>query len=176
MNSIKKNLSRLLILVAIGFVIVIFIDYLIDLKNTPMPDRLHPVVAEKRDTLISQAKEKGISILITDDFRTVEKQNRLYEQGRSEEGNIVTYAKGGSSYHNYGLAIDFAIQLENGHVIWDLQYDGNENGHSDWMEVVDLAKNLGFEWGGDWESFKDYPHLQIDFGLSIRELQWGKRP
>nr|WP_323742022.1 M15 family metallopeptidase [Salinibacillus xinjiangensis] len=156
--------------------IVIFIDYLIDLKNTPMPDRLHPVVAEKRDTLISQAKEKGISILITDDFRTVEKQNRLYEQGRSEEGNIVTYAKGGSSYHNYGLAIDFAIQLENGHVIWDLQYDGNENGHSDWMEVVDLAKNLGFEWGGDWESFKDYPHLQIDFGLSIRELQWGKRP
>ncbi|MRG87323.1 M15 family peptidase [Salinibacillus xinjiangensis] len=141
-----------------------------------MPDRLHPVVAEKRDTLISQAKEKGISILITDDFRTVEKQNRLYEQGRSEEGNIVTYAKGGSSYHNYGLAIDFAIQLENGHVIWDLQYDGNENGHSDWMEVVDLAKNLGFEWGGDWESFKDYPHLQIDFGLSIRELQWGKRP
>ncbi|MFP9170447.1 M15 family metallopeptidase, partial [Enterococcus faecalis] len=23
------------------------------------------------------------------------------------------------------------------------------------------AKTLGFEWGGDWKRFKDYPHLEM---------------
>ncbi len=88
----------------------------------------------------------------------------------------MTIAKGGQSYHNYGLAIDFALKLDNGNVVWDLDRDDNNNGEADWMEVVAIAKDLGFEWGGDWTSFKDYPHLQMDFGLSIRELQYGKRP
>lgn len=39
-----------------------------------------------------------------------------------------------------------------------------------------LAKQLGFEWGGDWTSFKDYPHLQMTFGLTTAQLQAGKRP
>ena len=42
------------------------------------------------------------------------------------------------------------------------------------MEVVAIAKNLGFDWGGDWSGFKDYPHLQMTFGLSLRELQQVK--
>jgi len=42
-----------------------------------------------------------------------------------------------------------------------MEYDGNNNNQSDWMEVVDIAKNLGFEWGGDWQGFKDYPHFQM---------------
>ncbi len=53
---------------------------------------------------------------------------------------------------------------------------GNKNGRSDWYEVVDLAKALGFSWGGDWAQFKDYPHLQMDFGLSINDLQNGEKP
>lgn len=55
-----------------------------------------------------------------------------------------------------------------------MEYDGNDNGKSDWMEVVSIAKDLGFEWGGDWSGFKDYPHLQMTFGLSLRELQQVK--
>ncbi|MGE7612534.1 M15 family metallopeptidase [Paenibacillus sp. NPDC101420] len=23
---------------------------------------------------------------------------------------------------------------------------------------------MGFEWGGDWTTFKDYPHFQLTFG------------
>lgn len=38
------------------------------------------------------------------------------------------------------------------------------------------AKALGFEWGGDWSSFKDYPHFQMSFGLTIGELLGGARP
>ncbi|ALC83726.1 MULTISPECIES: M15 family metallopeptidase [Bacillus] len=132
-----------------------------DVKDAPLPTELHPVVAENRDKLANRAKEIGISIVITDDFRSFEEQDKLYAKGRTTKGSIVTYAKGGESYHNYGLAIDFALRLNNGNVSWDMEYDGNKNGTSDWMEVVKIAKELGFEWGGDWSGFKDYPHLQM---------------
>nr|WP_242520400.1 M15 family metallopeptidase [Halobacillus kuroshimensis] len=145
-------------------------------EDVPIPDTLHPVVQENKVKLVNRAEEKGIAVVITDGHRSVGEQDTLYEQGRSEDGRIVTYAEGGESYHNYGLAIDFAIETKDGRVVWDMNYDGNDNGQSDWMEVVETAKDLGFTWGGDWENFKDYPHLQMDFGLSIRELQYGKRP
>ncbi|MFC4601032.1 M15 family metallopeptidase [Cohnella hongkongensis] len=137
---------------------------------------LHPVVAEKRDELVAKSRAIGIDVVITGDYRSSEEQDALYRQGRTEEGQIVTQVKGGGSYHNYGLAIDFALRIPGGDVIWDLKYDGNGNGQSDWMEVVAIAKELGFSWGGDWESFPDYPHLQMDFGYSIGELQRGWRP
>ncbi|MGI8314813.1 M15 family metallopeptidase [Halobacillus mangrovi] len=141
-----------------------------------MPTTLHPKVEEYKNELIATSKSKGIDIFITEGHRSVERQNNLYERGRSTDGRIVTYAKGGESFHNYGLAIDFALKLDNGDVVWDMRRDDNKNGESDWMEVVAIAKDMGFEWGGDFSNFKDYPHLQMDFGLSIRELQYGKRP
>lgn len=145
-------------------------------KNVPLPGKLHPNVEKAKNKLIDRVKEKGINMIVTDGHRSKEEQNSLYEKGRSKDGDIVTHVKGGGSYHNYGLAIDFALQLDNGDVIWDMDYDGNGNGKSDWMEIVAVAKDLGFEWGGDWASFKDYPHLQMDFGYSIYELKGGKRP
>jgi peptidoglycan L-alanyl-D-glutamate endopeptidase CwlK len=30
-----------------------------------------------------------------------------------------------------------------------------------------VFKKYGWEWGGDWTSFKDYPHFQKTFGKSI---------
>lgn len=145
-------------------------------RDVPPVVALHPIVAEKMKTLKAEAAALGIRIAITDGFRSGTEQDALYRKGRSAPGAIVTNAKGGQSYHNYGLAIDFAIRGKNGDVLWDTSYDGNRNGKSDWMEVVGIAKRLGFSWGGDWESFPDYPHLQMDFGLSIPQLQRGHRP
>ena len=148
----------------------------VEVRNVPPVTALHPVVAAKMNELIKETKKSGITILITDGFRSQLEQDVLYQQGRSGDGQIVTNVKGGDSYHNYGLAIDFALRTSKGKVIWDLEYDGNHNGQSDWMEVVAIAKSLGFTWGGDWSSFKDYPHLQMDFGYSIKELKRGERP
>lgn len=137
---------------------------------------LHPVVAAKMMDLIKLTSKAGITILVTDGFRSNLEQDAIYEQGRSRAGQIVTNVKGGASYHNYGLAIDFALRTKQGEVVWDMKYDGNKNGKADWLEVVAIAKSLGFAWGGDWKSFKDYPHLQMDFGYSIKELKRGKLP
>lgn len=137
---------------------------------------LHPLVAESEKLLVRKAARRGIEVVTTHDFRSMEEQDALYNQGRSIAGNIVTNAKGGESYHNYGLAIDFALRTPEGDVVWDMERDDNGNGKADWLEVVELAKELGFTWGGDWANFPDYPHLQMDFGLSINDLKRGKRP
>lgn len=152
------------------------IEFQEELAARPLPDSLHPIVEEKSRELVEAAEEIGINILITDGFRSFEEQDLIYEQGRTTDGNIVTYAEGGESYHNYGLAIDFALQLDDGSVVWDIERDDNENGEPDWFEVADIGKELGFDWGGDWSRFKDYPHLEMTFGLSIRELKKGWRP
>lgn len=139
---------------------------------------LHPTVEYKARLLIKQAYDKGIYIMINQGLRTMADQTKLYNQGRF--GNpppIVTNAKAGDSYHNYGLAIDFNLLLPNGKDIsWSTTRDGNLDLLPDWGQVVDLAKKLGFAWGGDWRSFKDMPHFEMTFGFSIKDLKAGKRP
>lgn len=172
------------VLFTITLVLVFILFYLdskssTDLKknqSVPLPTELNPVVSERSNQLIQQAAKKGIEVVITDAFRSAADQDKLYQQGRTTGGNIVTNAKGGESYHNFGLAIDFALETPSGDVIWDREYDRNENGVADWTEVVQMAKALGFEWGGDWKGFKDYPHLEMNFGLTIADLQNGERP
>ncbi|WP_425423390.1 M15 family metallopeptidase [Shimazuella kribbensis] len=132
--------------------------------------KLHPEVQSAMEQWMRNVEKKGITIKIVEGFRSIEEQNELYAQGRTKPGQKVTNAKGGQSYHNYGLAIDFAI-LDKEQLSWDIKKDGNENGVADWDEVVREAKKLGFSWGGDWKGFKDYPHLQMTFDQSIGELQ-----
>ncbi|WP_425024024.1 M15 family metallopeptidase [Planococcus ruber] len=175
-----KAIFSILFLLMLGGFLFVWIqnerEFQEELAKRPAPSGLHPIVAEKTDQLVQQAQSIGIDILITDGFRSAEEQNDLHNQGRSAAGNIVTYARGGESYHNYGLAIDFALRLDNGDVVWDIERDNNGNGERDWYEVAAIGKELGFAWGGDWQRFKDYPHLEMTFGLSIDELQQGYRP
>lgn len=129
---------------------------------------VHPVVATKARQLIERAYKEGINVIITQGLRTIEEQNALYAQGRTKPGKIVTNARGGYSYHNFGLAFDFAIMKDDGSVSWNV--DGK------WRRVGAIGKSLGLEWGGDWKDFKDYPHFQYTFGLSLADLRAGKRP
>lgn len=179
MKNTKTAFSILFLLVLGGF-LFIWIEkemaFREELEKRTLPSSLHPIVEEKRDQLVAEAAEIGIDVVITDGYRSPGEQDILHSQGRSMSGNVVTYAEGGESYHNYGLAIDYALRLDDGSVVWDITRDDNGNGESDWFEVADIGKKLGFDWGGDWQRFKDYPHLEMTFGLSIRELQQGWRP
>ncbi|WVE38856.1 M15 family metallopeptidase, partial [Priestia megaterium] len=70
---------------------------------------VHEMVQEKSYELIRQAYKESIFVVITEGFRSIEQQHKLYSQGRTTPGIIVTNAKGGYSYHNYGLAFDIAL-------------------------------------------------------------------
>ncbi|GGG06672.1 hypothetical protein GCM10010912_59160 [Paenibacillus albidus] len=138
---------------------------------------LHPVVLNAATLLIERCYQRRIAILITQGLRTIAEQDKLYAQGRTVKGAIVTHAKGGNSYHNYGLAVDFALLLPDGKsASWDMKRDDNSNRLADWQEVAQEAKQLGFEWGGDWTRFKDYPHFQMTFGLTLTQLRAGSKP
>ncbi|WP_379131655.1 M15 family metallopeptidase [Paenibacillus sp. sgz500958] len=146
-------------------------------KSAAKLKKLHPAVLAGAQALIRQSHAKGVPIAITQGMRTIVEQNALYAQGRSKPGTIITNARGGASYHNYGLAIDFALLLPGGETYsWDTSRDGDKDKLKDWQEVVKLAKPLGFEWGGDWTSFKDFSHLQMSFGLTTSQLKGGARP
>ena len=109
-------------------------------------------------------------------LRTFAEQDALYAQGRTKPGAIVTKAKGGQSYHNYGLAIDIVLLVDkdgNGTyetASWDEKTDFDGDNKADWIEIVEIFKRYGWEWGGDWR-FKDDPHFQKTFGKSIAQLQ-----
>ncbi|RYI24991.1 peptidase [Bacillus infantis] len=138
---------------------------------------VHPLVREKAQEVIKRAYDKGIYVVITQGLRTIAEQNNLYAQGRTAPGDKVTNAKGGESYHNFGLAVDFAIANSNGTVIyWNTAIDTNKDGAKDWHQVGKIGQECGFEWGGVWRSFVDMPHLQYTFGLSLAQLRAGKKP
>lgn len=128
------------------------------------------------ETLIDFAYACGVPIVITQGLRTIAEQDGLYAQGRTKPGSIVTNARGGYSYHNFGVAIDFALLLPNGGVSWDTKRDGDGDGIADWDEVVAQAKRIGWNWGGDWRTFTDLPHFEMTFGLSTADYRAGKRP
>lgn len=117
---------------------------------------------------INMRLPKGVRLRLTQTLRTFKEQSDLYEQGRSKPGNIVTNAKPGSSFHNYGLAFDIVILLDKDNngtfesVSWSLD--------KHWMRVVDYFKSQGWTWGGDFKSFKDNPHFEKTFGYGWRDL------
>lgn len=130
--------------------------------------KIHPTLADKARQLIAKAHEEGIDLVVTQGLRTIAEQNALYAQGRTAPGKIVTKAKGGSSYHNFGLAFDIAIRKEDGSIDWDTA--------KLYSRVGQLGKSIGLEWGGDFKSIKDTPHFQLTFGLTLSQLRTGKRP
>ena len=140
---------------------------------------LHPNIREEVRRLIVEAESNLVpsrAVRIVQGLRTFEEQAALYAQGRTKPGPIVTNAVAGSSYHQYGLAIDFAILVDkdgNGvydELSWDIKADNDKDGTADWLEVVKVFEKAGYEWGGKWSSIKDYPHLQKKFGYTWRQL------
>jgi hypothetical protein len=101
-------------------------------------------------------KRLGKKLRIASGLRTFDEQNALYAKGRTAPGTVVTRAKGGESYHNYGLAFD-VYYTNNGSV--DLKTAIKP-------DVAKIGQELGLEWGGSWKSFKDMPHFQLTKGTT----------
>lgn len=152
------------------------LDYIMS-KSAARLAGLLPVVRTATERLMQRSFALGIPIVITQGLRTIAEQDALYAQGRSKPGKVVTKARGGYSYHNFGVAVDYALLLPDGRsVSWDTKLDGNGDKRADWIQVAQIGKDLGFTWGGDWTSFPDFPHLQMDFGLSTAQYRAGQCP
>lgn len=150
-----------------------------DIKSIHTVQLLHPKIRDEVKALIEKAESffpASIAIRVVQGLRTIDEQNKLYAQGRTAPGNIVTKAKGGQSYHNFGLAIDFCLLYDkdgNGTyelVSWDQAKDFDNDGTADWKEVVNVFEKAGYTWGGRWATIVDAPHFEKTFGHHWSDL------
>lgn len=103
----------------------------------------------------------GYRFGIAQALRTWDEQDRLFLQGRDPLGHIVdlkkvvTHARGGESYHNFGLAIDGFFTDVQGNAIWEENYLG-------YGKMVEVCESLGLTCGARWHGDKRDPdHVQI---------------
>lgn len=93
----------------------------------------------------------GLKVKVICGTRSWAEQDALYAQGRTRAGARVTNVRGGGSWHNYGLAFDIGL-FDGG------RYVTEDGPYKKLVQAVGVP--AGFEWGGNWTSFKDYPHMQ----------------
>ena len=128
----------------------------------------HPKIREELKLYYIECNNKlpkGVRLRFAYVYRSIAEQNVLYNQRPK-----VTKAKGGQSIHNYSLAFDYVIMLDkdNNGTFETIEWNLKSPYHK---VVVDFFKSKGYEWGGDWKNFKDYPHFQKAFGHTWQSLK-----
>lgn len=94
----------------------------------------------------------GLDVLVVSTFRDDEFQTKLYNQGRTTAGRIVTYARAGQSKHNHGLALDYCI-MEGKRCDWDDVQGFTKAGI--------IAEECGLDWAGRWNGrMKELGHIE----------------
>jgi peptidoglycan L-alanyl-D-glutamate endopeptidase CwlK len=147
-------------------------------------DDLHPVMRTKAKILLLSCSVEwnaiGVKAIPTCTYRSPVEQDFLYSLGRTRRshvgpwtsarplGQVVTYAKGWQSSHNYevrgfpaALAIDIAISVH-GKLIWDLRSPY-------WQRAGQLGQGLGLVWyGAPNAPFREGPHFEHPMWKDVR--------
>lgn len=145
---------------------------------------LHPAIRNIVIAKIEEAEqviEPNLAIRVVQGLRDIEEQNAIFNQphdGKDNDGDgkideadeFVSKAKGGQSYHNYGLAIDICwlFLQPDGTYKYDDKKSWAQGGN--FRKVINIFKEAGFTWGGDFKSIPDGPHFEKTFGYNWREL------
>lgn len=114
---------------------------------------LEPGFRAKAQSVVDAAAARGIHLVSVETFRSSERQQQLYDQGKTRLRVV--------GVHHYGLALDFAKRV-GGRLSWD----------GDWSFMAELAAANAVVSGYDWgqpdkpHSFRDPGHLQ---GVTIEE-------
>lgn len=151
-----KNLSsNQIIWISIGgavvFVVLAFVGRKIYLsaKQENYIKNLNPQAQKQFRKLIDRIEKMGWKVRITSGYRDFAKQKYLKAQNSKN-------ARAGYSEHNYGIALDMNVSKGGERL-------RKSTSKSKWEAsgIPQLAKQMGFRWGGD---FKGY-HDPIHFGL-----------
>ncbi|MNW36999.1 Peptidoglycan L-alanyl-D-glutamate endopeptidase CwlK precursor [compost metagenome] len=119
-----------------------------DTRNRANLDKLAPNTRKAAYAWYEYCIKIGADILIYETIRTIETQKKYLADGKS---------KTLKSYHLVGQALDFVPVNASGAM------DYNGYGSALIKRAITEAKRLGFEWGGDWKTFVDKPHLQFNY-------------
>lgn len=117
-------------------------------------NELTPTAQRACRLFLKKCEEAGLNIFITETYRSQERQNELYAQGRTEPGQIVTWTL--HSRHTSRRAWDIAV---NGPILYDMSVI---------RKAGEIGKQLGITWGGIW-SPPDYAHFEVTDNWEVPE-------
>lgn len=108
---------------------------------------IHPDLRRVMDRAL---QESPVDFVVIEGLRTRERQQQLVAQGASTTMN---------SRHITGHAVDIVPIGPNGKVAfdWPLYHK-----LAPAVKAAAKAENVALVWGGDWKSFKDGPHFELD--------------
>src|SRR5689334_4568908 len=119
----------------------------------------------------------SFNIEILSGVRTNAEQQRLWEQGRTSPGRIVTQAQTSAlSPHGrrffqgsaWGCAFDAMPLDSEGNIQWDANGRPTPEGIQRLRMMSITASRQGCVWGGEWTTFPDLDHWQL--------MDWRKAP
>lgn len=145
---------------------------MIDERSQRNIDTLIPAAQEKAVAFLNAVEQSnrlpaGWKVKIICGTRTYSDQAELYAKGRTKPGRVVTNAKPGYSWHNFGIAFDVGVFDERGVYIDDAYRNADEY----YAHLGPIGRAVGLEWGGDWRSIKDVPHYQLRLGYDLAEAR-----
>jgi len=126
----------------------------LDPKSKALLNGVHPDLVK----VILAAAEKT-EFKLTEGVRTIERERALIKAGKSSLKD--PYKCRHVPTHGFGKAVDFVPA-------------GKFDWNKDWAKFAAIAKvikdtakelKIPVEWGGDWKTFKDGPHIQLPYKL-----------
>jgi peptidoglycan L-alanyl-D-glutamate endopeptidase CwlK len=121
-------------------------NFKLSARSLERMQRVHPDLVR---VILHAIKITEVDFGVTEGVRTIEKQREYFTRGASKTMN---------SRHLTGHAIDLVAYV-GASVSWDwILY------HQIASAVKDAARleKVAIVWGGDWTSFKDGPHFELD--------------
>lgn len=109
---------------------------------------LSPVAQRACRAFLRECEKEGLSVLITETYRSQVRQDYLYAQGRTRAGKVVTWTR--NSRHT-------------GRMAWDICKNVKGQEYADaafFAKCGAIAKRLGITWGGTWDT-PDKPHFEV---------------
>ncbi|UWQ59348.1 D-alanyl-D-alanine carboxypeptidase family protein [Leisingera caerulea] len=133
--------------------------------------KLHPAIRDKVAAIQKKLQSEKIPFEVFEAFRTPERQAQLFAKGRTKPGKKVTWVGPWGSIHQYGLAVDFVLKIDEK---WS--WDDKGARAKFWERMHELAKGNGmtplFNKKGQ---LIEKPHIEL-IGVSATEMHNGIYP
>ena len=113
-------------------------------------DELSPKTRELAIKFLEKCEEKGLSVRITETYRTQARQDMLYKQGRTTSGSVVTWTK--NSKHTKRCAFDIC-ENNTDDPYGDLEF---------FRKCAEIGKEVGLTPGYYFERYQDMPHYELN--------------
>ena len=112
-------------------------------------DGLQPNVAALAQRLIELAGEQNIKVIVIKAYVDPEWQKKLYEDYIAGKGNLVARPP---TAHTEGRAVDLEI----------IEDENPSNDYEKYKQLAEIAKKLGFKWGGEDGKTGDKWHFEYE--------------